>query len=97
MTMTLAPDALLGLIDAATSKYYPDPTDDTTLIFADKEELNSFGQKINAMIYRLCDFENFDGGCFITDNSGTTGRMVLFILENEEVMTLTKDFDVVVG
>ena len=96
MAMTLAPDALLGLIDAAICKHYPDPSDDTTLVFIDENDFHDFQFSVNAMIYKFEEFENFDGGCFIANNSKTTGMIILFMRDEEGIVTLEKNFDIVV-
>lgn len=63
-----------------------------TLEFENKEAFLDFNIKINETLVNLAEFENFNGGEFVTTISQDLGVLILFFIEEENLNIVQKKF-----
>ena len=55
-----------------------------TLEFNNEEEFLDFDIKVNEILVNLAEFENFDGGSFVTTITQSLGVLILFFVDEEK-------------
>lgn len=91
--MTILIDLIFMAIDAWFSEHTLDE-ENAVLCFSDESEVEDFAKQINFRFHDLRQFDNFKGGYCITDDTRTTLIVILFLLEDEEIVTCTKNFEI---
>lgn len=92
--MTILTDLIFMAVDAWLSEHAFDG-DNSILSFADEDETYAFANEINFRLHDLRQFDNFKGGYCIVDDTRTSLVVVLFLLEEEEIATCVKNFEIV--
>lgn len=91
--MTILTDLIFMAVNAWFDEHAVDG-DDGLLSFADENEAYAFVQEINFRFHDLRQFDNFKGGYCIVDDTRTSLVVVLFLLEEEEIATCVKNFEI---
>ena len=91
--MTILTDLIFMAVDAWFSDYYLD-RENTVLCFPSENDVEDFAKQINFRLHDLRQFDNFKGGYCIPDDTRTTLVVILFLLEDEEIITCTKNFEI---
>lgn len=92
--MTILTDLIFMAVDAWLNEHAVDG-EDGLLSFADEDEAYAFVKEINFRFNDLRQFDNFKGGYCVVDDTRTSLVVILFLLEEEEIATCVKNFEIV--
>ena len=91
--MTILADLIFMAVDVWFSEHALDE-EDTVLSFFNEGDVDDFVKEINFRFHDLRQFDNFKGGYCIVDDTRTSLVVVLFLLEDEEIATCVKNFEI---
>lgn len=91
--MTIITDLIFMAVDSWFSDHAFEG-EEGILSFADEDEAYAFVKEINFRFHDLRQFDNFKGGYCIVDDTRTSLVVVLFLLEDEEIATCVKNFEI---
>ena len=91
--MTILTDLIFMAVDAWFNEYLVDDTDNT-LFFSNIEDIDKFLNKVNYNFDDLRKFDNFKGGFCVTDDNRIVATVIMYLLTEEGLATITKDFHI---
>lgn len=94
MMIEVNTDALLSLIETVFDPYREDEANPSDLFFPDRNTFLNFKDSMNEFIEQYSEFANVSGGAFVVDKSETAAQFNIFLIDEEGVYSLTRNFSI---
>ena len=83
--MTIVNEMIFAMIETVMAPFYAEDNEEETpvLEFENENAFLDFEVKINEMIVNLSEFDNFDGGAFISTMCGDFATLMLYFRQED--------------